>query len=439
MKYSGIGGQAVMEGVMMQNKDTYAVAVRKPDHEIDVKVSKRKNSKTLDAVRKIPILRGVVSFVDSLYLGMSTLMYSASFFEDEDDEGTLASKKKEKEEELTAEEKKKRAPHPVCCRAGRGNICAGGRTMANFNVSLKKLTEKVSLDVVYTPKGLEEINVEIAEVNRPGLFLAGYYDYFDKLRLQILGLAEMNFLSGLSAEKRYERLDQLFGQQPPAVIVCRSEELEPFPEMLELAQKHGVALLRSNEMTCTLMGSLISVLNLELAPRITRHGVLVEVYGEGILILGDSGIGKSELAIELVKRGHRLVADDAVELRKVSNRQIMGTAPENIRHFIELRGIGIVNVARVFGVGAVKESESLDLVVQLEAWDPTKNYQRTGLESEYYEILGVNIPSTSIPVSPGRNLAVVLETAAINNRQKRMGYNAAKELLIRLGLDGTVE
>ena len=300
--------------------------------------------------------------------------------------------------------------------------------MANFNVSLKKLTEKVSLDVVYTPKGLEEINVEIAEVNRPGLFLAGYYDYFDKLRLQILGLAEMNFLSGLSAEKRYERLDQLFSQQPPAVIVCRSEELEPFPEMLELAQKHGVALLRSNEMTCTLMGSLISVLNLELAPRITRHGVLVEVYGEGILILGDSGIGKSELAIELVKRGHRLVADDAV-----------GTAPENIRHFIELRGIGIVNVARVFGVGAVKESESLDLVVQLEAWDPTKNYQRTGLESEYYEILGVNIPSTSIPVSPGRNLAVVLETAAINNRQKRMGYNAAKELLIRLGLDGTVE
>ena len=207
----------------------------------------------------------------------------------------------------------------------------------------------------------------------------------------------------------------------------------------ELAQKHGVALLRSNETTCTLMGSLISVLNLELAPRITRHGVLVEVYGEGILILGDSGIGKSELAIELVKRGHRLVADDAVELRKVSNRQIMGTAPENIRHFIELRGIGIVNVARVYGVGAVKLSESLDLVVQLEAWDPTKNYQRTGLENEYYDILGVSIPSTSIPVSPGRNLAVVLETAAINNRQKKMGYNAARELLIRLGLDDKMD
>ena len=294
--------------------------------------------------------------------------------------------------------------------------------MGNFAVSLKRLVEKVSLEVTYAPCELDKISVEIAEVNRPGLFLTGYYDYFDKLRLQIMGLAEMNFLAGLAPEKRRARLDQLFRQQPPAVIVCRSEELEPFPEMLELAQQHKVALLRANEMTCTLMGSLISVLILELAPRITRHGVLVEVYGEGILILGDSGIGKSELAIELVKRGHRLVADDAVELRKVSNRKIMGTAPENIRHIIE-----------------GKVSESLDLVVQLEAWDPTKNYQRTGLESEYYDILGVNIPSTIIPVSPGRNLAVVLETAAINNRQKKMGYNAAKELLIRLGLNDTMD
>ena len=191
--------------------------------------------------------------------------------------------------------------------------------MGNFAVSLKRLVEKVSLEVIYTPCDLDKISVEIAEVNRPGLFLAGYYDYFDKLRLQIMGLAEMNFLSGLTAEKRYEALEQLFRQQPPAVIVCRSEELAPFPEMQELAQKHAVALLRSNETTCTLMGSLISVLNLELAPRITRHGVLVEVYGEGILILGDSGVGKSETAIELVKRGHRLIADDAVELRKVSN------------------------------------------------------------------------------------------------------------------------
>ena len=311
--------------------------------------------------------------------------------------------------------------------------------MGTFNVSLKTLTERVSLEVVYTPKELDQINVEIAEVNRPGLFLAGYYDYFDKLRLQIMGLAEMNFLSGLSAEKRYEALEQLFRQQPPAVIVGRSEELEPFPEMLELAKKHSVALLRSNETTCTLMGSLISVLNLELAPRITRHGVLVEVYGEGVLILGDSGVGKSETAIELVKRGHRLIADDAVEIRRVSNKSLVGTSPENIRHFVELRGIGIINARRLFGMGAVKTTEKIDMVVNLEHWDPTKNYQRTGLENEYYDILGVSIPSTSIPVSPGRNLAVVLETAAINNRQKKMGYNAAKELLIRLGLDDKLD
>ena len=310
--------------------------------------------------------------------------------------------------------------------------------MGTFNVSLKTLTDRVSMEVVYTPRALDEISVEIAEVNRPGLFLAGYYDYFDKLRLQIMGLAEMNFLSGLTAEKRYEALEQLFRQQPPAVIVCRSEELAPFPEMQELAQKHAVALLRSNETTCTLMGSLISVLNLELAPRITRHGVLVEVYGEGILILGDSGIGKSELAIELVKRGHRLVADDAVELRKVSNRQIMGTAPENIRHFIELRGIGIINVARVFGIGSVRSSVEVEMVVQLEPWDRTKNYDRTGLETEYYDILGVKVPSMLIPVMPGRNLAVILETAAINNRQKEMGYNAAKELLTQLGLQDDI-
>ena len=298
--------------------------------------------------------------------------------------------------------------------------------MANFNVSLKKLTEKVSLDVVYTPKGLEEINVEIAEVNRPGLFLAGYYDYFDKLRLQILGLAEMNFLSGLSAEKRYERLDQLFGQQPPAVIVCRSEELEPFPEMLELAQKHGVALLRSNEMTCTLMGSLISVLNLELAPRITRHGVLVEVYGEGILILGDSGIGKSETAIELLKRGHQLVADDAVEIKRISDT-LHGTAPELIRHYIEIRGVGVIDVKQLFGMGAVQFETEIDLVIQLEQWQDGKFYDRLGLGEETYTLLDVSLPIVTIPVRPGRNLASIVEVAAMNNRQKKLGYNAALE------------
>lgn len=299
--------------------------------------------------------------------------------------------------------------------------------MGTFNVSLKTLTERVSLEVVYTPKELDQINVEIAEVNRPGLFLAGYYDYFDKLRLQIMGLAEMNFLSGLSAEKRYEALEQLFRQQPPAVIVGRSEELKPFPEMLELAKKHSVALLRSNETTCTLMGSLISVLNLELAPRITRHGVLVEVYGEGVLLLGESGVGKSETAIELVKRGHRLIADDAVEIKRNVTDRLVGTAPELIRHYIELRGIGVIDVCRLFGMSAVKDEAEIDMVINLEQWKDGAMYDRLGLENLYTTILDVQVPSLTVPVRPGRNLAVIIEVAAMNNRHKKMGYNAAVE------------
>ena len=309
--------------------------------------------------------------------------------------------------------------------------------MSEFSVSLAKLAEEANLTIAYTPCELEKIQVTATEVYRPGILLAGYYENFDSKRIQIIGLTEMSYLDELTTTLRNTHLEKLFSFQPPAVVLSRG--MQPLSEMMQYGKKYGVPILMSTEMTSALMGQLITTLNTELAPRITRHGVLVEVYGEGILILGDSGVGKSETAIELVKRGHRLVADDAVELRKVSNRQIMGTAPENIRHFIELRGIGIVNVARVYGVGAVKLSESLDLVVQLEAWDPTKNYQRTGLENEYYDILGVSIPSTSIPVSPGRNLAVVLETAAINNRQKKMGYNAARELLIRLGLDDKMD
>ena len=300
--------------------------------------------------------------------------------------------------------------------------------MGTFNVSLKTLTERVSLEVVYTPKELDQINVEIAEVNRPGLFLAGYYDYFDKLRLQIMGLAEMNFLSGLSAEKRYEALEQLFRQQPPAVIVGRSEELEPFPEMLELAKKHSVALLRSNETTCTLMGSLISVLNLELAPRITRHGVLVEVYGEGILILGDSGIGKSETAIELLKRGHQLVADDAVEIRRVSNR-LHGVAPELIRHYIEVRGVGIIDVQQLFGMGAVQFETEIDLVIQLEQWQDGKFYDRLGLGGDYYTLLDIDLPIVTIPVRPGRNLAGIVEIATMKNRQMKYGHNSGRDFV----------
>lgn len=306
-----------------------------------------------------------------------------------------------------------------------------------YSVKLGKLIQEFRLEVLRGGAGYEDVSIRTEDVNRPGLQLTGFFDYFDAKRLQVIGRVETTYLEGLTSEERRESFELLLSQDIPALIISR--EIEPFPECMEMAEKYDRTILRSPDTTSVLMSNIIAALKSYLAPRITRHGVLVEVYGEGILILGDSGIGKSELAIELVKRGHRLVADDAVELRKVSSRQIMGTAPENIRHFIELRGIGIVNVARVFGVGAVKVSESLDLVVQLEAWDPTKNYQRTGLESEYYDILGVNIPSTIIPVSPGRNLAVVLETAAINNRQKKMGYNAAKELLIRLGLNDTMD
>ena len=321
---------------------------------------------------------------------------------------------------------------------GGEKLAFGVKTMTDtYSVPLKTLVKEFNLEVTYASTDFDAIRITVEDVARPGLQLAGYFDHYEPMRLQVMGNVEMSYVDKLQPKERGAIFDRLFSYKFPALLIAR--DIPPHAECLQMAQKHNVTVLRTKEATSTIVSTIITYLKAALAPRITRHGVLVEVYGEGILILGDSGIGKSELAIELVKRGHRLVADDAVELRKVSNRQIMGTAPENIRHFIELRGIGIVNVARVFGVGAVKESESLDLVVQLEAWDPTKNYQRTGLESEYYEILGVNIPSTSIPVSPGRNLAVVLETAAINNRQKRMGYNAAKELLIRLGLDGTVE
>lgn len=303
--------------------------------------------------------------------------------------------------------------------------------------SLKKMVETFGMEILHRGSDYDSAVITISDVNRPALQLVGFYDYFDDKRLQILGRGEIRYLERMTEAERLRVFNQLMSYPFPAMIVARN--MEAPPELVQMADKHDRTLLRAVDSTVDITSRLIDYLNRVTAPQITRHGVLMNIYGQGVLILGDSGIGKSELAIELVKRGHRLVADDAVELRKVSNRQIMGTAPENIRHFIELRGIGIVNVARVFGVGAVKLSESLDLVVQLEAWDPTKNYQRTGLENEYYDILGVSIPSTSIPVSPGRNLAVVLETAAINNRQKKMGYNAAKELLIRLGLDDKLD
>ena len=306
----------------------------------------------------------------------------------------------------------------------------------HFFVTLDRVASESGLTVAYTPKDLKEIKIYATEVYRPGIFLAGYYQYFDNMRIQILGLTEMSYLNELEADTRRAHLEKLFSFQPPAVVLTRG--LEPLPEMLEFARQYGVALLLSNEMTSPLMGTMITTLNMELAPRITRHGVLVEAYGEGILITGDSGVGKSETAIELVKRGHRLIADDAVELRRVSSKQIMGSSPENIRHFIELRGIGIINVARLFGIGAVRSSVQVEIVIELEPWDRTKNYDRTGLESQTTDILGVQVPNMVIPVMPGRNLAVIIETAAMNNRSKEMGYNAARELLKQLGLQNDV-
>lgn len=306
-----------------------------------------------------------------------------------------------------------------------------------YTIPLSKIIHELQLETAFLPKSADDILIQSRDVVRPGMELNGYHEYFDPNRIAVLGRAEMYMLESLKPERRAMALDSYLSLKPPAVIVARG--IDPGKDFMEIAETYHVPVLRTTESTSNVVASLVAYLNVELAPRITRHGVLVEVYGEGILLVGDSGVGKSETAIELIKRGHRLIADDAVEIRRVSSKSLVGQSPENIRHFIELRGIGIVNVARVYGVGAVKLSESLDLVVQLETWDPTKNYQRTGLESEYYDILGVSIPSTSIPVSPGRNLAVVLETAAINNRQKKMGYNAAKELLIRLGLDDKMD
>ncbi|MEA5051310.1 MAG: HPr(Ser) kinase/phosphatase [Oscillospiraceae bacterium] len=305
--------------------------------------------------------------------------------------------------------------------------------MAVYSVSLDKVIRELNLDVAYTPCDTSELSVVSPELNRPALLLAGYTEYFDNRRIQACGKVEMSYLATLGEEERDHSIDVLFGFKPPAVVVTRN--IEPFDEMMSCARRYQVPVLRTAESTSNFMSAAISYLNVELAPRITRHGVFVEVYGEGILILGESGVGKSETAIELVKRGHRLVADDAVELRKVSNRTIVGQAPENIRHFIELRGVGIVNIKNLFGMGAVKISEKVDLVIMLEQWNGEKNYSIDGLhQNEKANILDVTIPQITIPVMPGRNLAIIIETAAMNNRQKKLGYDATSDLFDQLGL-----
>ena len=304
--------------------------------------------------------------------------------------------------------------------------------MGKYSVSLKKVVEDNSLGILYAPKPVEDVYVTSQDVNRPGLMLAGYSAYFDAERIQFLGLAEMNYISSLDEDAAAASMERLMATEPVAVVITRS--LECPDKLREYAQKYSVPILTSPDSTSGCMSTLISYLGVELAQRITRHGVLVEVSGEGVLILGDSGVGKSETALELIKRGHRLIADDAVEIRRVSSRTLVGSAPDNIRHFIELRGVGIINARRIFGMGAVKMTEKIDMVVQLEPWDNEKVYDRLGLDNEYVEILGISIPLTVIPVKPGRNLSIIIEAAAMNNRQKKMGYNAARELLHSLGM-----
>lgn len=301
-----------------------------------------------------------------------------------------------------------------------------------FSVPLSQIAEALNLTDVYIAENYKEINISTVEINRPGLELTGYLEFFDNKRIQVLGNTEFSYLGRYGPEAQKMVIDSIFSFGPPAVIICR--DIEPSNAILESAKLHKVSIFSTPQSTSDLTASLVQYLNKELAPRITRHGVLVEVYGEGCLLIGDSGVGKSETAIELIKRGHRLVADDAVEIRRTSQTTLYGQSPENIRHFIELRGIGIINARKLFGMGAIKLQEKIDMVINLEQWDSAKVYDRMGLDNEYMKILGVEVPTLTIPVKPGRNLAVIIEVAAMNNRQKKMGYNAARELLKNLGM-----
>ncbi|MDD4493604.1 MAG: HPr(Ser) kinase/phosphatase [Eubacteriales bacterium] len=295
-----------------------------------------------------------------------------------------------------------------------------------FSVGIKEIIKEFNLIEVTGCNRLDEIAITTSDVNRPGLQLAGYLDYFGNDRIQIIGTVETSYMELMTRERRYNSLKAFFATGFPCIVVARN--LDIFPEMLQVAKEFDIPVLRSKEITSRLLAGLIKYLNVELAPRETKHGVFVEVYGEGILILGESGVGKSETALELVKRGHRLIADDVVEVRRVSETTLLGTSPDIIRHFIEIRGIGILDVKNLYGVGSVKMQETVNLVIQLEAWDENKVYDRLGIDDVYMDILGISIPTLTIPVRPGRNLAIIVEIAAMNNRQKEMGYNAAKVL-----------
>ena len=299
-----------------------------------------------------------------------------------------------------------------------------------YTVPLSQIVEDFKLEVIVRPDNFEQIQISSPEVNRPGLALAGFYEVFETDRIQLIGYAETQYLHSLEPSTKRVMLQKLVDAKPVAIIYTTNIEVDA--ALIERAQKDGVPVLRTGLKTSQIMASLISALSNYLAPRITRHGCLVEIYGEGILLLGDSGVGKSETTIELIKRGHRLIADDAVEIKRVSDRKLLGSAPDLIRHYAELRGIGIVDVRRIFGMGAIKEIEQIDLVINLEPWQEGKMYDRLGLDEQTVDILGINIPNIVLPVCPGRNLSVVIEVAAMNNRQKRMGYNTAAEFNKRL-------
>ena len=294
-----------------------------------------------------------------------------------------------------------------------------------YCVPLTTLVKEFHMEVVYAATDYESIRLTVADVARPGLQLAGYFDHFEPMRLQVVGNVETSYLQKLNQSQRAMIFDRLFSYKFPALIIARN--ITPDPECLKMAEKHNVTVLRSNDATSDIISAMIAYLKAALAPRITRHGVLMEVYGEGLLIIGESGVGKSETAVELVKRGHRLIADDAVEIKKVTESSLVGSAPMLIRNYIELRGVGIVNVAKLFGMGAVKAENEINLVVNIKQWDTSEVYDRLGLEQQYMDILGVKVPLVTIPIKPGRNLAVILEVAAMNNRQRKMGYNAAAE------------
>ena len=298
------------------------------------------------------------------------------------------------------------------------------------SVSLEKIIEKMKLENLTPDIDVKGIKITQPDINRPALQMAGFFEHFEATRLQIIGFVEYTYMQGMAEDRKRLIYDQLLSNDVPAIVFCR--ELEPDEIFLEIAKKHNVPVLITKKATSAFMAEIIRWLNVKLAPCISVHGVLVDIFGEGVLITGESGIGKSEAALELIRRGHRLVTDDVVEIRKVSDDTLIGSAPDITKHFIELRGIGIVDIKALYGVSSVKDTQSIDMVIRLEDWNKDKEYDRLGLEEEYTEYLGNKVVCHSIPIRPGSNLAIICESAAINHRQKKMGYNAAQELYARV-------